>query len=315
MTGVTPAPVNVLITAVATNVAMPTGGANDVVTLNIALDDKANVYSGGTLTIPGFPASFPIYLNSDNAGFADTINVPANSFTVAQAAALNAGATVAAQIVDDDVIPATGTMPLPSGGTTIATAFGTTGNVISSAFGTAYVLPLYVDSGVAGNWNTVGTVPMVDQGNDYRHLSDNLAAIGYDSGPLKNRDLTSTAAFWTTLVVGAFENKPDTDGDPGFDAVFGPGAPASKVIGSDSEIDFGVSGKTGSDQNISAIFLESIRDIGFPSDAEVVTHEVGHTAGSGLSHTKTGLLMKSGYAGRKQFDNYCLWFMRGLDVW
>jgi hypothetical protein len=252
-----------------------------------------------------------------------TLNVPGGSFTPAERALIAAG-PVAATIIDDDVIPAApGTMPLPSGGNPVVTAYGTTGDFMSNAFGTAYILPLYVDPGPE-SWNTVGTVPMVvpiggGQSRNYRHLANDLDAIS-----ATNRDLVSAADFWTTLVVGSFERFFETDGDPACDpGPMGPGVPIQQVSTDTGGWDFGWSGDPSlafPDQNRSAIFLETIRDVGPANgykEAEIVTHEIGHTAGGGkgLPHTKTGLMMQVAFAGQTQFDNYSLKRMREVGVW
>jgi hypothetical protein len=51
MTGVAPNTVGIFITGVTPNVAQPgTGGANDVVQLNVTLPDNDDAFEGGTLT-------------------------------------------------------------------------------------------------------------------------------------------------------------------------------------------------------------------------------------------------------------------------
>jgi hypothetical protein len=236
-----------------------------------------------------------------------SINVPAGTFTAADLAAINAaawnGAPIQATFTDDDAT----TLPhLPDGG-----------NLLASAFGMAYILPIYVDPG-PDSWNVRGTVPFRTK------LEDNLDAID------GLRDLTSKEDFWTTLLVGAYENKAWTDGDPDGDWPVG-----TPLVGTDSKFDWGVSDKN----NRSAIFLETIRDVG-PAQGKteplIVTHEIGHTAANGLSgpgfdwygHTLGGAegekLEKRHFSIMNEapnsaqdtlFDNETQAFFRSVKVW
>jgi hypothetical protein len=296
MTGVVPNTINISIAGVTPNVPQPhTGGANDVVQLAASLpsDIQQDELEGGTLSIPSFGnKAVRIYLNSDNFG-ADTLNVPANSFTAAELASI-AAAPVTATVVDDDVIPGTGTHALPNGGT-----------LISSAFGDAYILPVYVDPNPIG-WNTKGTVTF------QRHANDGFTDAS------SSRNLTSANDFWATQVIGAHENKPGTDADP--DGSPAPASGAGVPLPSfDATIDYGYSNKGNSaNANVSMIFLETIRDYGPSqgmSEASVVTHEVGHTAGYENPHRSTGIMRASEFGSETNFDDESLYLFRNTILW
>jgi hypothetical protein len=287
MTGVTANPITVTIIGVTPNVAQAgTGGANDILALSDELIESDDEFEGGVLTIPSFGVNgkyLPIYLNRGS-----TVNVPANSFTAGERTALAGGVT--ATLVDDDVIPTGGTMRLPDGGA-----------LLQSAFGVAYISPIYVDPG-PNSWNSVGTVSFT------RKLYDGFSSIGG-----ANRNLTSSAAFWTTLVVGAFENTDPTDGDS--DGLAPPGLGIPSPAAPNSGFDWGVS-----DANTSAIFLETIDDLnrqgqGATGENVVVTHEIGHTVGSGTGHTATGIMVARPTNTEMFFDNETMRKFRSIDIW
>jgi hypothetical protein len=294
MTGATANTVAVAMIGVTPNVAQQgTGGANDVIQL-VTPPGDGDEFEGGVLSIPSFGGkTLPIYRQIGN-----TLNVPANSFTPAELAVINGyGGAVAATATDDDVIPANGAMRLPDGGP-----------LLQSAFGAAYIQPIYVDP-VGGSLNTVGTVSFM------RHLQDDLGAIATGT----NRNLASSASFWTTLLVGCFEDFRTTDADPDGLAPVGIGIPTP--LADVDGFDLGYSGKNGSDQNRSAIFLETIDDLSRQGqtatpESLIVTHEIGHTVGSGTGHTLTGILREHPSSpGDNNFDNETMKKFRTVIVW
>jgi hypothetical protein len=186
------------------------------------------------------------------------------------------------------------------------------GTLLGSAFGEAYIKPIYVDPSPTG-WNTRGVVPFV------AHAKDNFA-VGVVS-----QDLTSAAGFWSITLVSAHENFDSTDGDPDGKPI--PGVVPQPV--QDAEIDYGLSNKGTGTGNVSLIFMESIQDAG-PLEGvtmhAVVTHEIGHTAGYEIKHSEerglgaTGLLRESPSAfssatGNQSFDNDAQSKMRSVVVW
>ena len=286
MTGVVANTIPITISSVSRLV--PTaGGTNDVITISGRLPDSEDAFEGGQLSIPSLGITVPVYLNSDNLLYDDTINVPGGTFTGAQVAAISA-APVTGTLTDDDVIPASGTMPLPDGG-----------SLSQTAFGEAYILPKYVDPG-SGSLNKRGTVPFV------RHVSDSI-------GQLKvSRDLTSSSDFWSTLVVGCFENYVGSDGDPDGIAPPGLGIPSPTT---DDAFEYGAS-----DADTSAIFLETVDDFvrqrNFSTDENhTVTHEIGHTVGSGIKHFSTGIMRPGAPKIETAFADENLATFRGVDTW
>ncbi len=280
MTSVTANTVNVTITGITRNVPVA-GGLNDILQISADLPDDEDAFEGGELTITATGLKVPIYLNSDNFFAPHTLNVPAGAIP---ALAFPAAATV----TDDDVIPATGTLKLPDGGP-----------LLESAFGDAYILPKYVDPG-PGSLNTVGTIPFV------RHLND--------TEPAAARNLpASSAGFWSTYLIGAFENLQSTDGDADGIAPPGLGIPAP---GTDSAFDYGYSNAT-----TSYVFLETIDDFvrqqNFSTDEwHTVTHEIGHTVGdSDSTHCETGIMRAGAPVSETIFDNYYLNRFRSVIFW
>jgi hypothetical protein len=122
------------------------------------------------------------------------------------------------------------------------------------------------------------------------------------------------------LIVGCWENIRGTDGDPD-------GIPAGTglnylLVGADAETDWGYSGAVGTvqeDENRSAIFLETIRDVGPASDmpeSAVVTHEIGHTWSTESNpHKSDGLMRKKEFGSSTTFDNDSLAKFRSTIVW
>ncbi|WP_428939157.1 hypothetical protein [Fontivita pretiosa] len=274
--------VAVTITGITRNVAVA-GGFNDIVQLAAPLPDSENSFEGGRLSVGTTQA--PIYLNSDNIRAGDTVNVPAG---IIAPMAFPAAATV----TDDDVIPATGTMHLPDGG-----------SLLESAFGVAYILPRYVDPG-PGSINTVGNIPFA------RHLEDGDNLVSAKNLP------ASTALFWTMYLVGAFENFASTDGDADGIAPTGLGVPPIPGPTIDSGLDYGAS-----DADTSFIFLETIDDFvrqrNYSTDEwHTVTHEIGHTVGTGDgTHSITGIMRAGAPKIETVFDNYYLNEFRTVLIW
>lgn len=248
-------------------------------------------YEGGTLTIPSMGLTLPVYKSTDNTTANDYVRVPGGSFTAAQVAAIAAGG-VTGTLADDDALA----LPhLPSGGA-----------LIDSAFGNAYIKPIYVDAGTPNSPNTAGTIPFE------RHFNDNFGAAD------NAQQLASAPLYWATLLVGAFENKPATDGDA--DGVAAPviGAPP---VEQDSSFDYGVSPTGG--VNVSIIYLETIDDFArqqaiFTDEAHTVVHEIGHTAGNGIDgHDANwnGIMQAGAPVLPMFFDNVHLAFMRSVGTW
>jgi hypothetical protein len=271
-----------------------------VIQLYSVLQAQKDEFEGGVLSIPSFGVGgryVPIYRNID-----DTLHVPANSFSPAELAAIAGG--VDATITDDDAIPASGTMPLPSGG-----------SLLQSAYGEAYIAPQYVDPG--SSWNPRGTLRFV------RHLEDDAIGSTAMDDIAASRDLTSAPGFWATLVVGCFENYAATDADPDGlgpkqfghvddDSLTGPG------------LDYGASPLHGI--NTSAIYLETIRDANasanhFTDEAHTVVHELGHTAGAGIDGhppepSTVETIMRAGAPrGEDHFSNQNLAWFRSVSTW
>lgn len=256
-----------------------------------------DVLEGGSVFIPAFGVTATIYRNRVGSGI-DDILIDNSALTAAQIAAINAvgmNNPLAAIVNDDDQIPAGGVHPLADGGA-----------LLTSAFGEAYIKPIYVDSASLNPRRVV----------DFeRHLEDTLTSVTW-----ANRDLDSQARFWATLLVSAHENWPHTDGDGDGDRTPRPDFRPYPDPLTDSEFDYGYSGPQGlfyPDQNVSAIFMETLRDRGPLANlmlSEVVTHELGHTAGGGLGHTATGLLMAD-YSGQTSFDNATQAAFRSVITW
>lgn len=294
MTGVVAHSENVTISTINPNSPQPNtgGGSNDVIVLSGQIAGKADIFEGGTLTIPSLGKTVRVYLNSDNLIQPDTVNVPANSFTAAEITSLQVG-NVPAILTDDDLVPVSGTHALPSGG-----------SLLGDAFGMAYIKPNYIDPG--STLNTRGTVP-------FREFADDDFGIGRAS-----RDIDSENSFWATQIVGVHQNTAAYDGDPDADP-----APATGIgvptPGFDEKFDWGVSAKgAGAANNVSLIFMETIRDVGPNSgmpQAAVVVHEIAHTAGSEIVHKGTGLLREKEFGSETAFDNSTLWELRGVIQW
>jgi hypothetical protein len=126
-------------------------------------------------------------------------------------------------------------------------------------------------------------------------LSDSevSAGVGYDN----SQDIFSQNAYWTSLVIIAYQPGTSTDGDP--DPVTGPNnsGPATNP-NYDIGFDFGVTPEDS--DNASVIFLEVHRDIGTWAGKTLphtIAHEVGHSAGppnNGDDEHNEGGLMSAG---------------------
>lgn len=279
------------ITGVTANVVRPgRTSAVDVVTLNESLDQ--DVFEGGTLTIAAFGGkTVTVYTNNSNE-----LDVPAGSFTAAELATIAAG-PVAATVKDDDDLTILGTAGSPR--------LADGGTVLFTAFGGAYILPVYADA-----FNFRVTIPFNENLEDYEVYSalDNA------------EDMSSSGRFWHTLIVSCFQPKAsaDADGD-GTPAVLGVTVIAEGAIYGSSPSD-----TVNGDWNESAIFLETIRDMiaagtALTDEAFTVTHEIAHT-GSHPHHTSTGLMMEGApktvnTASNDQFANASQAIFRDLLMW
>lgn len=141
--------------------------------------------------------------------------------------------------------------------------------------------------------------------------------------------MISQQLFWTTQLVGCWENKPGTDGDPD-GAANGLGAPPVEA----SLLDYGWAGPSSSSENAAAIFLETIddviRNIGLAAattdEAHTVVHEIAHNAGTninghgtvdnqGNTTDWTGIMRAKAPRNADYFDNIHLRFLREVDTW
>ena len=268
-------------------------GTTDVIWLTHAVSEAVDdQFEGGTLTITSINKVVTVNASRTSTGGATKLYVPAGSFTEADVVAARGQE---GRLTDDDDL--TASPRLPDGGA-----------LLQSAFGNAYIRPLYLDQHLPG----------VDSPNDtvqfQAHLRDDLDAID------DARNAQSEADFWSTLVVGCFENTPETDGDPDGNA---PGSNLNYLlVGRDQSMDWGYSGAVSavlSDQNRSAIFLETIRDVGPASsmpEAAVVTHEIGHTWSTESNpHKSEGLMREVEFGSSETFDNDSLAKFRSTNVW
>jgi hypothetical protein len=153
---------------------------------------------------------------------------------------------------DDD---ASGVLPHYPGG----------GQLLIDAFAGAYILPVYAGA----QYEDVVAFDM--------HLSDQDVEYGWGSWA-DARDLSSSAEFWSCLVVGCWEATENWDADP--DLCFSLAPPYSARPGAE-----GVeSGCTDGDSGRAAIYMEALRDdfgcMRTTDEAHTVTHEIGHTCGS-----------------------------------
>ena len=233
-----PMVINANITAVTVSPASP-GGADLIVQLDKDLDREEDGFEGGTITIPRFGNKVLTIYNSSNSWGADTVTVPANSFTAAELAAINAGRVPAIVADDDDV---SGLPALPDGGP-----------LLQSAYGAAYILPQIVDM-LHPEWDSPNdTVPFFEYMYDDSKLFSHLGAM---EGA---RNLHSNTGFWTTLVVGVYQNKPETDADPD-----GRSSKRFGIVQDDSKtgpgLDYGVTPYQNKIANLSVIYMETIRD-------------------------------------------------------
>lgn len=274
------------------------GAVFDRVQLDDFLPDDNDVFEGGTLSIPALGKTLLIYGNSDNFVAADTVDVPAGSFTTTEVALIG-GTQPTAILHDDDndsLLP-----HLPSGGA-----------LITSAFADAYILPIYADA-----YNVRTTIP----------FQLNLSALGVRNDTDDAQDLSSSPDCWITLVVSCFQHTKGEDGDPDGDSPL-----PAYTISSDNTFAYGASPPLFTIQpigigigalNQSAIFLETIDDefrkvgTGASTDeVHTVVHEIGHTAGvNGLGHQRSGIMLDGAPKEETNFDPISIRHFRTITIW
>ncbi len=290
MTMVTNNFVSARVVGVTTNMSSG-AGTFDRVQLDVTLPDDEDVFEGGTLTIAALSKTLVIYGNSDNPLFADTVSVPAGSFSAADVAfiATNHPSAVLHDDDNDFLLP-----HYPVGGT-----------LLISAFAEAYILPVYADA-----YNIRTSIPF--------QPNTGLKGTFFDIDDAQ--DFESSSDCWITLVVGCFQPAKGEDADP--DGI----SPVTHfTIKSDSGSTTGASPTlaVGGGFNVSAIFLEVIDDMfrtlgnsTLTDEAHTVVHEIGHTAGAnGLGHQKEGIMRDAAPKGETSFNAISIRHFRTITTW
>lgn len=201
-------------------------------------------------------------------------------------------------LYDDDDLSVLGTLSNPR--------FPGGGQLLTSAFEPAYILPVY-----AGPQHQ-DVVEFEDYLNSYE--------IEYGEGSWDDgMDLASTPDFWACLLVGAWEGSDNPfeparngDGDPDF--CFNLLMPPEPREGAESP----VTGATDSDSGKSVVFLQANADdagcIETTDEVHTVVHEIGHTCGN-LGH-KDGTIMEEGAPkNQHSFDAEQLNILRNQNPW
>jgi len=144
------------------------------------------------------------------------------------------------------------------------------------------------------------------------HLSD--WDIEYGMGTWSDeRDLVSTADFWSCLVVGAWEAGEEWDADP--DLCFTLTPPYVQRPGAE-----GVeTGCTDGDSGRAVIYLQAIADdmacMQRTDEWHTVTHEIGHTCGSHGDHVPGSLMQEGAPRTKDDFAAESLLIFRSEIVW
>ncbi|HLL88772.1 MAG TPA: hypothetical protein VK324_05680 [Tepidisphaeraceae bacterium] len=265
-------------------------GGRDVIRLarhgdpdNAPLGTSEDEYEGGMLAIPSLSKNIPVFLSRTEASN-QFVNV-----TVSHDALTSDEVTfgLVATLKDDD--------------TQAQPALPDSGGLLQSAFSSAYIRPEYADT-----FNDHPTVPF------YAKLGDSLASIE------GSRDLSSSPGFWTTLVVGCYENTDDTDADA--DGTPTGLAPQPELSGIPWDLGYAGSGQF-LDTNTIAIYMETLADVTSQritdsSEQHVVVHEIGHSAGSGLNgHNYGGIMQAGAPSDENEFDSESLRFFRVVTTW
>lgn len=260
--------------------------------LKINADVPNHEFEGGSLNIPALGKTLPIATNTNEFGGGQELVVRTTDLTATELATLAAGGVLGTIADDDDpaVLGWAGLPRLASGGT-----------LLESAYRQMYVLPLYADK-----FNTRTTVSFD------RHV-DYLDLVGGSS--LDNsRDLPNENGFWSSLLVSAFEPAADVDADADGSWLLGA---AINVVPEQAE--YGLTPKSNFIDNLSIIFLETIRDMknATTDEAHTVVHELGHAGRDDAAdaHPATGIMRETAPRGETEFDTDTQRRIRSKVLW
>jgi len=174
------------------------------------------------------------------------------------------------------------------------------GQLLINAYGDAYILPQYAGA----EYQDVVDFDM--------HLSD--WDIEYGLGTWSDdRDLSSSAEFWSCLVVGCWEAGQDWDGDP--DHCFSLTVPYVARPGAE-----GIEkGCTDGDSGQGAIYMQGLADdagcLYRTDEAHIVTHEIGHTCGSHDDHVPGSIMEVGAPRGENRFATESIVIFRSEVTW
>ena len=146
---------------------------------------------------------------------------------------------------------------------------------------------------------------------------DLLLGVGWEN----EQNTVSADNYWAALLVFAFQPGQDSDADPDiYTGVANSGPPNSAQ--SSEDIVFAATPED--NENASAIFLETIRDMGHlasaPTDlVHTIAHEIGHSCGPNTptadDHNEFGIMTPGAPAGENKFRGESLLRFRRHSKW
>jgi len=256
--------------------------------LPIAAQDVDN-YEGGKITFANCPNG------SDT--FTVVSSIPENEAVASEVTILGvpgacAGLDTPFTLIDDDDLAVLGThasAKFPDGGT-----------LLLDAYKSAYIIP--VDAGAQ--------YQSVVEFDDYLSYGDILFGIG---GWNDMHALTSTADFWSCLVVGAWEGSDsaseltyDGDGDP-------------DECPQNSHSDIPLTGVRRPNTTECLVLLQAIADdsrcLTQTDEAHNVVHEIAHTCGQHPQHISNSIMDEGAPKNQDSFSAESLKIFREQDTW
>ena len=256
----------------------------------IALDDdlpssEAHHYEGGTISAAGLVLTI-----FDNSSSSVIIDRTLTQNEIDQL--LNATGIVR----DDDPIPA----QLPF--------YPSLGGFVLRAYASAYIAPIEATPAE----NTSNLVSFDLNLND----TEVQLGVGWDN----EQNIFSEPAFWTALLVIAFQSSGNQDQDSDIQMGINGSVPSIPNPNPDLFIQVGITVEDG--DNASVVFLETIRDIGAIAQKDLdhtIAHEMGHSAGNNISeeieHNEGGIMSPGAPNFENNYSPETLARFRGVVKW